>query len=402
MFRRRRRAPTFPPTVQPDFPSPATELELATRVIEASSRDHPADDVLRETLKSARPRPFDPRGIAQSVYAYFRWRGWLDPSASLEQNLRLARDLAARFNRDPASFTDQELREHAVPSWIPGAMDVTPAWLRQLQAEPRLWLRLRLRDHQPPNLEPDLASVLAPPASLGLPSLPGACIHTGTQDLFRSPDYHAGRFEIQDVASQLVGFACNPKPGETWWDTCAGEGGKTLHLSDLMANKGLIWATDRSNRRLAILRRRAGRAGCFNYRTATWTGTEGGRPGTRFDGVLVDAPCTGVGTWGRHPHARWTTTPADVDELATIQSRLLAAAAGRVKPGGRILYAVCTLTRAETAGVADGFEGTVPGFEPLPLPNPVLPGNPPVARLVLQPEITRGNGMFIAAWRRTS
>ncbi|MBI4627026.1 MAG: RsmB/NOP family class I SAM-dependent RNA methyltransferase, partial [Verrucomicrobia bacterium] len=155
-----------------------------------------------------------------------------------------------------------------------------------------------------------------------------------------------------------------PKPGETWWDACAGEGGKTLHLADLMMNKGVVWATDRSDKRLDTLKRRAARAKLFNYRTEFWDGGSRLPTKIKFDGILLDAPCSGVGTWQRNPHARWTTTPDDVRELAATQRVLLENVCGSLKPGGRLIYAVCTLTRSETTAVADAFTAAHPELEP--------------------------------------
>src|SRR5205823_5977071 len=129
------------------------------------------------------------------------------------------------------------------------------------------------------------------------PALPEALVYEGETDLFRTPEFHAGEFEIQDLSSQAVGWLCDPKPGETWWDACAGEGGKLLHLSDLMQNKGLIWASDRAAWRLQKLKRRTARAKVFNYRAALWDGGAKLPTKTKFDGVLVDAPCSGLGTW---------------------------------------------------------------------------------------------------------
>ena len=190
--------------------------------------------------------------------------------------------------------------------------------------------------------------------------------YTGAQDLFRTAEFHSGEFELQDLSSQAVGFICNPQQGETWWDACAGEGGKTLLLSELMENKGLIWASDRASWRLKFLKRRAARSRAFNYRTAPWDGSSRLPTKTKFNGVLVDAPCTGIGTWHRNPHARWTTTQQDVIELSQLQCQLLGNVATSLKPGGKLVYSVCTLTRSETAAVADAFERARPDFEPLP------------------------------------
>jgi 16S rRNA (cytosine967-C5)-methyltransferase len=134
----------------------------------------------------------------------------------------------------------------------------------------------------------------------------------------------------------------------------------------------------------------------FNYRSAVWTGTGPAPFKTKCDGVLVDAPCSGVGTWQRNPHARWTTLPKDVAELAAVQAGLLAQASRSVKVGGRLVYSVCTLTRSETSAVADDFEATHPGFEPAALP--LASGSP--ARLEILPQDLDANGMYLAAWKR--
>jgi 16S rRNA (cytosine967-C5)-methyltransferase len=125
---------------------------------------------------------------------------------------------------------------------------------------------------------------------------------------------------------------------------------------------------------------------------------------TKFDGVLVDAPCSGVGTWRRNPHARWTTRPEDVKELAAVQASLLRGAAESVAPGGSLLYSVCTLTRSETTEVASAFTAEHPEFEPEARIQPVTPlaqaaGNEGAA-VFLRPDALDANGMFVAVWRR--
>jgi 16S rRNA (cytosine967-C5)-methyltransferase len=225
--------------------------------------------------------------------------------------------------------------------------------------------------------------------------------YQGHADLFRTPEFHGGSFELQDLSSQAVGLACAPDPGQTWWDACAGEGGKLLHLSDLMNNKGLIWATDRAEWRLRKLKRRAARAKAFNYRTAVWEGGSARPTRAKFDGVLVDAPCSGTGTWQRNPHARWTLTRKDITELAALQLELLTRVAPALKPGGKLVYSVCSLTRAETTNLVGAFERRVPGLIPLELVNPLDPGAAAAPCLCLWPQQFGGNGMFIAAWTRS-
>jgi 16S rRNA (cytosine967-C5)-methyltransferase len=138
----------------------------------------------------------------------------------------------------------------------------------------------------------------------------------------------------------------------------------------------------------------------FNYRVVPWDGSERRPTKTKFDGVLVDAPCAGLGTWQRNPHARWTTTATDVTELSEVQTRLLRHVAPAVKPGGRLIYAVCTLSRAETLGVVTRFAETAPEFEPLALTDPFQPASTPRTPQWVWPQERGGNGMFVAAWRR--
>jgi 16S rRNA (cytosine967-C5)-methyltransferase len=273
-------------------------------------------------------------------------------------------------------------------------MDVTDEWLLSLQREPKLWLRAKRGTAE------SLAKTLF--AAEVSPLLPEAILYRGEEDLFKTPEFHAGEFEIQDIASQIVGQLCAPQPGETWWDTCAGEGGKTLHISDLMQNKGMIWASDRAEWRLTKLKRRAGRAKVFNYRSAHWDGGAKLPTKTKFDGVLVDAPCSGIGTWQRNPQARWTTEPNDVRELSEIQKKLLTNVAPSVKPGGKLIFSVCTLSRAESTEVVENFNATQPDFEPLIWDSIKFEERKVenASQVMVWPQDLNGNGMFIAGWRR--
>ena len=369
-------------------------LKLAAAVVERSSREQPADAVLRQCLREVGGLSgSETTQITKAVFSYFRWLGWIKPDLRLESKIRAGLEHADEFERRPHAFRDDELFARVVPEWVHEATAATAAWARAIQGEPPLWLRAK----------PGRAQALAQVLGYTHPgALPDALNYTGASDLFRQPEFHAGEFEIQDIASQAVGWACTPQPGETWWDACAGEGGKLLHLSVLMRGKGLIWASDRAAWRLKKLRLRAARAHCSNYRPVPWDG--GARPPTktRFAGVLLDAPCTGLGTWQRNPHARWTTTPDDVRELAAVQTRLLNHIAPSVKPGGKLIYSVCTLTRAETEEVAAAFQAAHPEFSPLPLAHPLEAGAAPQPQLLLWPQHTGGGGMFIAGWRRSS
>jgi 16S rRNA (cytosine967-C5)-methyltransferase len=372
----------------------------ASRVLGSIRPGVPADAALREYLSASRSLgAVGRRSVSRAVFAYFRWLHWLDPGQSAQRRILAAVGLQNRFERDPATVKAEALAARAVPDWLRGEMDLTADFLRRIQREPALWIRTKAGETASVERELGACGRPALPPALSAPPGLAALRYLGTADLHRADGFQSGAFEIQDLSSQLVGHACSPQSGETWWDACAGEGGKALHLSDLMRNKGLLWATDRSVRRLSLLTRRAARAGMFNYRPAVWAGSGPAPFRTKCDGVLVDAPCSGVGTWQRNPHARWTTSIADVRELAAVQSTLLGHAAASVKPGGRLVYSVCTLTRSETQAVADQFGAAHPEFEPWPLPIRASPG-PGSSLITLNPQDVDANGMFIAAWRR--
>ncbi len=400
-------------------------LNHAARVLGETAPDFPADAALRRYLGLARRLgPREKRAISRVVFIYYRWLQWLNPKELLQKQLAHAAELHDRFTRDPKSIKPETLAARAVPDWLRDEMDLTTPFLQQLQREPALWLRARpgtaeklaqqLGHCEPPppsvpsskfrvpssdpktrNPEPETPN--PKPQTPNFSSLaPDALRYTGHQDLFLTPAFHAGAFEIQDLASQLVSVAAAPAPKQTWWDACAGEGGKTLHLADLMQNKGLIWSTDRNPRRLETLKRRAARAHIFNFRTATWDGGPRLPTKTKFDGILVDAPCSGVGTWQRNPHARWSTTLDDVRELAAVQRALLEHVATSLKPGSKLIYSVCTLTRSETTAVADAFTAAHDDLEPLPLSHLSTLDS----QLFLAPHELNANGMFISAWRK--
>ncbi len=375
-------------------------LNHAAQVLAAINADQRADTALRYYFEGHRYlQPPAKRLISHTVFVYFRWFSWLDTKASPQRRLEQAVALHERFTAEPKSVKPEALAALAVPAWLAAEMELPADYLRQLQCDPALWLRARpgqsaalvkaLTTGDAPPLAPAVAHQLAEltAGTANGPATPDAVRFTGTQDLFKTEQFKTGAFEIQDLASQLVGLACAPQPGETWWDACAGEGGKTLHLADLMQNKGVVWATDRNGRRLDTLKRRAARAKLFNYRAELWDG--GPRLPTRqkFDGILLDAPCSGVGTWQRNPHARWTTTPQDVSELAVTQLNLLNHLVPALKPGGRLIYAVCTLTRSETTAVVTAFSAAQAELTP-------------ISAQLFWPHELNANGMFIAAWKR--
>src|SRR5258708_7785333 len=225
--------------VAPSEPLSPKLLGFVAAVIRESSGASPADEVLRRKLKSASGLTGrDGSEAARAVFAYYRWLGWLNPSLVIGAQIERALELARTFRKKPETFSDPDLLERAVPVWVAKEMEVSVPWVRTLQGEARLWLRAR------PGQGAALAKRLGNARQAR--EHPDALEYQGREDLFVTPEFHAGEFEIQDLSSQAVGWLCAPQPGETWWDACAGEGGKTVHLSALMQNKGLIWSSDRA------------------------------------------------------------------------------------------------------------------------------------------------------------
>jgi len=377
------------------LPSRSSSLKTAARVVSSVDRDHPADVMLRREFKSRRDLTQQEKTeVTRAVFSFFRWHGWLEGHWKNADQIGKALELTQRFAHRPETFSDEELVARALPEWAKEDMEITPALARSLQAEPRLWLRAKRGQGAA------VAKKLADCRIFGPGDLSDTLEYRGLRDLFLTEEFHRGQFELQDLSSQAVGLICAPAPGQTWWDACAGEGGKLLHLSELMQNRGLIWASDRTSWRLQKLKRRAARAQVFNYRVVLWNGGPKLPTKTKFDGVLLDAPCSGSGTWQRNPDGRWTTRPEDLRELSEIQNELLANVAPAVKPGGKLAYAVCSLMRSETLLVAQTFQKRFSDFEPWEFPNPLESGSSRRTQLALQPNTFGGNAMFVAAWRR--
>ncbi len=183
--------------------------------------------------------------------------------------------------------------------------------------------------------------------------------------LAKHPLFLEGAFEVQDEGSQLLGYLLEPKRGEMVVDFCAGAGGKTLLLGALMKNTGRLYAFDISDKRLANLKPRLARSGLSNVHPARIEherDTKVKRLAGKVDRVLVDAPCSGLGTLRRNPDLKWRQSEDSVAELAVKQAAILDAAAKLVRPGGRVVYATCSLLTAENDAIIAAFLNTHPDF----------------------------------------
>ncbi len=217
------------------------------------------------------------------------------------------------------------------------------------------------------------AEVRAALAEAGIESVPTTLSPWGLRVAGRRPvtataPFTDGRVEIQDEGSQLVVLAADARPGMRVADICAGAGGKTLALAMTMANRGHIAACDVSAPRLEAAVRRLRRAGVQNVERHLFEAGDkwAKRRAGSFDRVLADAPCTGTGTWRRNPDARLRTTETDLAELTAKQASILDTGARLVKPGGRLIYATCSLLAAENDDQIAAFLTRTPGFAPVP------------------------------------
>lgn len=186
--------------------------------------------------------------------------------------------------------------------------------------------------------------------------------------VFRTTAFAAGHFEVQDEGSQLIAPLLEPRRGERIVDYCAGAGGKTLHLGALMANSGTLYAFDTAQKRLDRLKERVVRAGLDNIRIQTITGGNDHklkRLAGKIDRVLVDAPCSGTGTLRRSPDIKWRLTPERITASAQTALHILIAAARLVRPGGRLVYATCSVLPEENTAVIDAFLAVCTDFKPV-------------------------------------
>jgi 16S rRNA (cytosine967-C5)-methyltransferase len=221
------------------------------------------------------------------------------------------------------------------------------------------------------------------------------------------PMLKSGAVEIQDEGSQLVALLVDARPGERVVDFCAGAGGKTLAIAAQMENKGRVMACDVLANRLKRAAERFRRAGLHNIETRPLTGERDPwvkRHKGMFDRVLVDAPCSGTGTWRRNPDARWRTLGPGLDNLLPLQASILASAARLVKPDGRLVYATCSMLAEENEEQVSAFLAAHPDFRVVPLGEvaPALTGSAHPDYLSLTPARNDTDGFFAAVLRRRS
>jgi 16S rRNA (cytosine967-C5)-methyltransferase len=303
-----------------------------------------------------------------------------------------ANQMALYFNCD-LRLVDSDL----LPRWVSDALPEDlekESFLKMLASRPPMWIRLQTADKEFVFAELAAAGAQMTPH----PVLPDAVEVNAKINLYTLESFKAGKFEIQDLASQCVCHVAAPVQGERWLDPCAGAGGKTLHLAQLMNRKGTVLAGDIRAAKLDDLRQRARRAGFPNIMTKAHDGGvwKGKHP---FDGVLIDAPCSCSGVWRRNPGAQWKVAPEDIAELSASQSQILENYAAAVRPGGVLVYATCSLFDQENFAVVRNFLDRHDEYKLDPFENPltgkIVPG-------MLRIDSVDGNcdALFMAKMRR--
>ncbi len=401
-------------------------VAIISEVAGAVEEGLPADAALARIFR--RERGYggrDRRYYSQAVFSYFRWRGWVKKLApgQLEQQIAWAlaidplttegdnlfetwdADIDSATARPLGAFNETTMAaleltpDDLMPDWLPGVMpDATSRldFIKSCAIRPPTWLAV------PEKSLEQFGSFLTGQGlhfDIDQRVLGAVAIH----DRFHleSLEKHWGQaIQVQDIASQAVVRICDARPGETWLDVCAGSGGKSLGLARAVGSTGSVTALDIRPSVIGNLEKRAAAHGFANIRANVMDATSY-HTATVYDGVLVDAPCSGLGTWPRNPDARWRTKLDDVIKAAQKQITLLEEAAKRVKPGGKLVYSICTLTGMEGLNIMQDFIARHRDIDFKSFPHPYSGVSVP-GYAALGPDEGPGDGMFIACMNRSA
>lgn len=390
--------------------TPAARLQAAIEIVDevvaaAETGGAAADTLIARYFKTRRyAGSKDRRGVRDLAYAAIR-RAGERPVSGRAALIGLAQDrpeLVELFNgapNCPAPIGDEPVAPAGIaPAWLTQKLsaslgaDEMPALLQRAALDLRVNRLKSTRDLILPDLADAVAGDLSPDA-IRLPE--------GTK-VESMPAFEQGLIEVQDEGSQVIVAACAATPGMVAVDLCAGAGGKTLALAGAMMGQGRLIACDVDRARLSRLAPRAERAGATFIETRLLDGTREAQGLADLEGaadvVLIDAPCSGTGTWRRNPEARWRLTAARLERLRATQKHVLGFGAPLVKPGGRLVYAVCSLLEEEGPAQVEAFLAANPGWERL---DPLAAGRPAGPGRRLTPAHDGTDGFFIAVLGRT-
>lgn len=370
-------------------------IEIVDQVIASARNDGPpADALVSAYFKTRRyAGSKDRRAVRELVFRAVRYIAEV-PENGRTAMLAIAPELFDGSPHGPAPIGEGERAAAAgvLPGWLEGELSPLvsegewPALLERAPLDLRANLLKASRDALLPEWPEAVLTGLSP-WGLRLPADTAVTSH---------PAYLDGRVEVQDEGSQLVALACEARDGERIVDLCAGAGGKALALAAAAPDAELI-AGDVNRQRLSQLLPRAERAGAeiaTRLLNPPREAEELSDLHGRCDLVLVDAPCSGSGTWRRNPEGRWRLTPERLERLLALQARVLDLAAPLVKPGGRLVYAVCSVLGREGAGQAAAFLSRHSGFEARDIP--FTAGRSDGVGRLLTPRQDGTDGFFIA------
>ena len=402
--------------------------------------DHPADAIVSRFFRDH--RGFGPREratMAETVYTVLRKKQMFDhfaPSGSGPRERRLAilgfygpgDFLRSALSDQEIAWLDQcekikpedlmERHRHNLPDWLVQPLKDQLGdefWPLVESFNKGAGLDLRVNDFKAKR-----ADVQKELAALGIKALPtpfspwGLRI-AGKPALSKMEAFKRGDFEVQDEGSQLLAMLLDAKRGEMVVDFCAGAGGKTLAIGAAMRSTGRLYAFDTSAGRLDAFKSRLARSGLSNVHPAAIAHERDDRVkrlSGKIDRVLVDAPCTGMGTLRRNPDLKWRQTQVAVDEMTVKQTAILQSAARLVKPGGRLVYATCSVLPQENEAIAKAFSELNVDFEPLDVGDVLTGlkvggaaglcsgGDSGLRYLRLWPHRHQTDGFFAAVWQR--
>ena len=413
--------------------------ECASLMEQVFKFDHPADAVVSKYFRENRSLgPRERATLSDTVYAALRERlkfEWFARSGSGSKWRKLSilgfpgdgdflksalTEQEKTWLNHCLSASDNELmapHRHNLPEWLASSLreqlgsefDALVASLNHMAA---LDLRVNL-------LKKKRDAVLADLRQAGLPCEPTPFSPLGIRlqgkpSLAKAPSFLQGDIEVQDEGSQLLALLMDAKRGEMVVDFCAGAGGKTLAMGAAMRNSGRLYAFDTSAHRLDALKPRLARSGLSNVHPVAIAHERDDRIkrlAGKIDRVLVDAPCSGLGTLRRSPDLKWRQTPDTVAELAQLQTSILNSACRLLKPGGRLVYATCSPLHEENEAVAQAFGLAHPEFEPLDVVDLLGSAQVPNAEglaagdvgqrcLRLWPHRHGTDGFFAAVWQK--
>ncbi|MBW4454929.1 MAG: 16S rRNA (cytosine(967)-C(5))-methyltransferase [Nostoc indistinguendum CM1-VF10] len=432
---------------------PDNDRRLVTELVYGSVRRQRTLDTLIDQLakKKSHQQPLDLRTILHLGFYQLRYQERIPASAAVNTTVQLAKEngfsgltgfvngllrqylrragetggdegaggaevenSSSSLRTDPLQLPENPVERlgilHSFPDWI------IQVWLEQLglveteqlcewmNQSPTIDLRIN-------PLRTSIEEVEAALQSVGIlvrriPHLPQALRFIGnTGSIQKLPGFKEGWWTVQDGSAQLVSHLLDPQPGEVVIDACAAPGGKTTHMAELMADKGKIWACDRTPSRLRKLQENSQRLNLQSIQIYTGDSRHFNQFQNTADRVLLDAPCSGLGTMHRHADARWRQTPESVRELSVLQKELLTHTSTFVKPDGVLVYATCTLHPGENEEVISAFLAESPdwqidcpkGFE---LPDSVH--NTPQGWFKVWPHRQDMDGFFMVRLRKTN